>query len=88
MVLHNREMEREMVSKFKEAKRIGELGFLKDKTKALGQSESKRVLVKAKVKADETVSKRQHLSTIPENVTKSVSALQVLTNHSTALYSM
>ena len=58
LVLHNREMEREMVSKFKEAKRIGELGFLKDKTKALGQSESKRVLVKAKVKADETVSKR------------------------------
>ena len=84
LVLHNREMEREMVSKFKEAKRIGELGFLKDKTKALGQSESKRVLVKAKVKADETVSKRQHLSTIPENVTKSVSALQVLTNHRTA----
>ena len=78
LVKHNREMERQMVSKFKEAKRIGELGFLKEgKTKAMGQSESKRVLVsKNKVKADENTpgtSKRQHLSTIPEHQTKSAS---------------
>ena len=46
MINYNREMERQMVSKFKEATRIGELGFLKDKSKALGQSESKRVLGK------------------------------------------
>ena len=44
------------------------------------------LLVKAKVKADETVSKRQHLSTIPENPNKSVSIRQVITNQNTALH--
>ena len=81
LVLHNREMEKQMVSKFREAKRIGELGFLKEGKNKIDQSESKKVLVsKNKGKNEVSVSgttKRQHLSTIPEIPNHSVSHSQL-----------
>ena len=62
-----------MVTKFKEAKRIGELGFLKE-GKKVDQSESKRVIISKNTKNDHPSSganKREHLSTIPEIPNKS-----------------
>ena len=76
LVLHNREMEKQMVTKFREAKRIGELGFLKDNKNRIDQRESKRVLIsknKANKEVTSGITKRQQLSTIPEVPTKSVS---------------
>merc|ERR550532_1102146 len=79
LVLHNREMEKQMVTKFKKAKRIGELGFLKE-GKKIDQSESKKVMVsknKAKNEVTSGTTMRQPLSqpmsTILEVPTKSVS---------------
>ena len=72
--VHNREMEKQMISKFKEAKRVGEPGFLKEGKNRVQESASKRVLVsKAKVKIEEAqgVSVRKHNSTTPDKMTKS-----------------
>ena len=69
--VHNREMEKQMISKFKEAKRVGEPGFLKEGKNRVQESASKRVLVsKAKVKIEEAqgASVRKHT---PDKMTKS-----------------
>ena len=72
-------MKKQMVTKFKKAKRIGELGFLKE-GKKIDQSESKKVMVsknKAKNEVTSGTTMRQPLSqpmsTILEVPTKSVS---------------
>ena len=60
-----------MISKFKEAKRVGEPGFLKEGKNRVQESASKRVLVsKAKVKIEEAqgASVRKHT---PDKMTKS-----------------
>ena len=68
LVLHNREMEQQMVTKFKKARRIGEVGFLKE-GKKIDQTESKKVMVSKNIAKNEAASgttMRQPLSTIPE----------------------
>ena len=74
LAVHNREMEKQMISKFKEAKRVGEPGFLKEGKNRVQESASKRVLVsKAKVKIEEAqgVSVRKLHSATPDKLTKS-----------------
>ena len=75
IVLHNREMEKQMVAKFKKARRIGEVDFLKE-GKKIDQTESKKVMVSKNITKNEVASgttMRQPLSTIPEIPNKSVS---------------
>ena len=74
LVIHNREMENQMATKFKKARRIGVVGFLKD-GKKIDQTESKKVLVNNIVKneAASRTTMRQPLSIVPEVRSKSVS---------------
>ena len=74
LVLHNREMEKQMVTKFKKARRIGEVGFLKE-GKKIDQTESKKVMVSKNIAKNEAASgttMRQPRSTIPEIQNKSL----------------
>ena len=74
LAVHNREMEKQMISKFKEAKRVGEPGFLKEGKSRVQESASKRVLVsKAKVKIEEAQGVTVRKLATPDKMTKSAS---------------
>ena len=58
LVLHNREMEKQMVVNFKQGKRVGKFGFLKNNKEKLKENESKKLQV-PEIKASEAAAGRK-----------------------------
>ena len=73
LVLHNRDMEKKMYSKFKEAKRIGDIGFLKDKKRAAQEIAARRLMVSKTRERKEAGDRRKQLSTLHEQRSKDTS---------------
>ena len=62
-----------MYSKFKEAKRIGDIGFLKDKKRAAQEIAARRLMVSKTRERKEAGDRRRQLSTLHEQRSKDTS---------------